>query len=296
MRKPSYLSRNLKEIKEKVLSLLAECRICPRECGVNRLRNEKGHCQTGRYAVVSSYGPHFGEEPELVGNSGSGTIFFSYCNLNCLYCQNYEISQLGEGRERDEEALAKIMLYLQEIGCHNINLVSPTHIVPQFLEALELAVKEGLKIPIVYNSGGYDKVETLKLLEGIIDIYMPDAKYADDENSKKYSNAPNYFAINKLALKEMHRQVGDLICDERGIAQRGLIIRHLVLPNRIAGSFRVLEFIAREISKDTYVNIMAQYRPCYHACRYLELSRRISDEEFKEVIEYAKSLGLHRGF
>ncbi|MEO0101766.1 MAG: radical SAM protein [candidate division WOR-3 bacterium] len=296
MRKPSYLSRNLKEIKEKVLSLLAECRICPRECGVNRLRNEKGHCQTGRYAVVSSYGPHFGEEPELVGNSGSGTIFFSYCNLNCLYCQNYEISQLGEGRERDEEALAKIMLYLQEIGCHNINLVSPTHIVPQFLEALELAVKEGLKIPIVYNSGGYDKVETLKLLEGIIDIYMPDAKYADDENSKKYSNAPNYFAINKLALKEMHRQVGDLICDERGIAQRGLIIRHLVLPNRIAGSFRVLEFIAREISKDTYVNIMAQYRPCYHACRYLELSRRITDEEFKEVIEYAKSLGLHRGF
>ncbi|MEO0099812.1 MAG: radical SAM protein [candidate division WOR-3 bacterium] len=296
MRKSSYLSINLKEIREKALSLLAECRICPRECGVNRLKNERGHCQTGRYALVSSYGPHFGEEPELVGSSGSGTIFFSYCNLNCLYCQNYEISQLGEGREKDREALAKIMVYLQEIGCHNINLVSPTHIVPQFLEALELAVKEGLKIPIVYNSGGYDKVETLKLLEGIIDIYMPDAKYSDDENAKRYSNAPNYFATNKRALKEMHRQVGDLVCDERGIAQRGLIIRHLVLPNRIAGSFRVLEFIAREISKDTYVNIMAQYRPCYHASRYLELSRRITDEEFKEVIEYARSLGLHRGF
>lgn len=296
MREPSYLSFNLKAIKDKVLSLLTECQICPRECGVNRLKNEKGHCQTGRYAIVSSYGPHFGEERELVGTSGSGTIFFSYCNLNCLFCQNYEISQLGEGRERDKEALAKIMLYLQEIGCHNINLVSPTHIVPQFLEALEIAVKGGLRLPIVYNSGGYDKVETLKLLAGVIDIYMPDAKYSDDENARRYSNAPNYFEINKAALKEMHRQVGDLVCDERGIAQRGLIIRHLVLPNKIAGSFSVLEFIAQEISKDSYVNIMAQYRPCYHANRYLELSRRITDKEFEEVIEYARNLGLHRGF
>jgi putative pyruvate formate lyase activating enzyme len=296
MRRPSYLSVNLREIKEKAVALLENCRLCPRECGVNRLRDEKGHCRTGRYAVISSYGPHFGEEPELVGHSGSGTIFFSNCNLNCLFCQNYEISQLGEGREKNEEELARMMLYLQDIGCHNINLVSPTHIVPQFLEALLVAVKEGLRIPIVYNTGGYDKVETLKLLEGVVDIYMPDAKYSDEENARRYSNAPNYFSINKLAIKEMHRQVGDLICDERGIAQRGLLIRHLVLPNRIAGSFRVLEFIAREVSRDSYVNIMAQYRPCYRAHLYLELSRRITEKEYNEVVEYARSLGLHRGF
>ena len=292
----SYLRINLKELKERTLVMLERCALCPRECKVNRLENQKGHCRTGRYAVVSSYGPHFGEERELVGNFGSGTIFFSYCNLNCLFCQNYEISQLGEGREMDKEKLASLMLYLQEIGCHNINLVSPTHIVPQVIEALELAVKSGLKIPIVYNSGGYDKVETLKLLEGVVDIYMPDAKYSDEENAKKYSNADNYFAINKLAIKEMYRQVGDLVCDEMGIAQRGLLIRHLVLPNRIAGSFRILEFIAQEVSKNSYVNIMAQYRPCYRASRYLELSRRITEKEYFEVIDYAKGLGLHRGF
>ncbi len=293
---PSYLSVEIKRIKEEALSLLESCTLCPRECRVNRLKDEKGFCATGRKAVISSFGPHFGEEPELVGTFGSGTIFFSYCNLNCLFCQNYEISQLGEGRKRDEEEIAQMMLYLQDIGCHNINLVSPTHIVPQFLEALEIAARKGLKIPIVYNSGGYDKVATLKLLKGVIDIYMPDMKYGDEENAQRYSNALNYFAINRLAVKEMHRQVGDLVNDERGIAQRGLIIRHLVLPNRIAGSFKVLEFIAKEISKDSYVNIMAQYRPCFHANRYLELSRRITEEEFREVIEYARSLGLRRGF
>ncbi len=293
---PSYLSIDLKKLSERLLENLSACKICPRECGVNRLKNEKGHCNTGRNAIVSSYGPHFGEERELVGVSGSGTIFFSFCNLNCVFCQNYEISQLGEGKERDEEELAAIMLYLQEIGCHNINLVSPTHIVPQFLSALEIAVKQGLRLPIVYNSGGYDKVETLKLLDGVIDIYMPDVKYSDDENAQRYSNAPNYFEMNKAALKEMHRQVGDLICDERGIARRGLLIRHLVLPNRIAGSFSILEFIAHEISKDSYVNIMAQYRPCYRAPHYLELSRRITNKEYEEVIEYARSLGLTRGF
>lgn len=296
MFEPSYRKTDLKEKKEKALDILKECTICPRECRANRLFGKLGDCNVGRYAIVASYGPHFGEEPELVGNYGSGTIFFAYCNLNCVFCQNYDISQLGYGKVTEPKELAKMMLSLQRTGCHNINLVSPTHIVPQFLESLEIAKDMGLDLPIVYNSGGYDSVETLKLLDGVIDIYMPDTKYSNTENGLKYSNIKNYFEVNKKCLKEMHRQVGDLITDERGVAQRGLLIRHLVLPNDIAGSFEILRFIAQEVSVNSYVNIMAQYRPCYKADKYLELNRRITNTEFQKVIDYAQSLGLHRGY
>uniref|UniRef100_A0A7V3ZUI2 Radical SAM protein n=1 Tax=candidate division WOR-3 bacterium TaxID=2052148 RepID=A0A7V3ZUI2_UNCW3 len=292
---PRFLNTNLEEKLKALEKFFSPCKMCPKECQALRLNNEKGDCQIGRYAVVSSFGPHFGEEEELVGENGSGTIFFSGCNLHCVYCQNYEISQYGEGKEVSAEELAKMMLRLQRIGCHNINLVSPTHVVYQIVEALIIAKKEGLKIPIVYNSGGYDKVGILKILEGVIDIYMPDMKYSDNEYALKYSKAKNYWKINKMAVKEMHRQVGDLKV-VNGIAYSGLLIRHLVLPNKIAGSFKILEFIAKEISKDSYVNIMAQYRPCYRANHYLELSRRITKEEYEEVIEYAKKLGLYRGF
>jgi len=251
-----------------------------------------GHCKTGKDAIVSSYGAHFGEEKELVGTNGSGTIFFSYCNLNCVFCQNYEISQYGQGSIADVKELVDIMLKLQEMGCHNINLVSPTHIVPQFLQALNIAKDKGLNIPIVYNSGGYDSVETLKLLDGVIDIYMPDAKYGSDEKGEKYSGIKDYWTINIIALKEMHRQVGDLRTNRDGIAERGLLIRYLVLPNQIAGSFDVLKFIAEEISKNTYINIMDQYHPCYRANEFKELSRRITEKEYQEVVDYARKIGL----
>ncbi|MEO0092310.1 MAG: radical SAM protein [candidate division WOR-3 bacterium] len=289
---PVYLKTDLETLSQKAMHLLEHCTICPRRCGVNRLKGELGHCQVGKDAIVSSFGPHFGEEPELVATNGSGTIFFAFCNLNCVFCQNYDISQLGHGQVVTANELSEIMLKLQKIGCHNINLVSPTHIVPQFLQALCIAKDKGLNLPIVYNSGGYDSVETLKLLEGVIDIYMPDAKYGSNEMGEKYSNAPNYFEINKAVLKEMHRQVGDLIVNEKGIAQRGLLVRHLVLPNRLAESFKVLKFIAEEISLNTYVNIMDQYRPCYKVEKYPELARRIYAREYQEVIEYARKLGL----
>lgn len=289
---PIYFTTDLALLSKKAVQLLEHCTICPRKCGVNRLKGELGYCQTGKEAIVSSYGPHFGEEPELVGTNGSGTIFFSFCNLNCIFCQNYDISQLGCGRNVTTNELAEIMLKLQKMGCHNINLVSPTHIVPQFLQALSIGRDKGLHLPIVYNSGGYDDVETLMLLEGVIDMYMPDAKYGSNEMGKKYSNVLSYWEINKLALKEMHRQVGDLIVEKNSIAQRGLLVRHLVLPNRIANSFEVLKFIAEEISINTYVNIMEQYRPCYKANQYPELARRINEKEYFEVVDYAKKLGL----
>lgn len=293
---PVYWQTDLKAKSELALEYLKDCQLCPRKCKVNRLKDEAGYCQTGRWAIVSSYGQHFGEEPELVGITGSGTIFFGYCNLSCCFCQNYDISQLGHGQVTKPDELANIMLSLQKMGCPNINLVSPSHVVPQFLEGLVIAKAKGLKLPIVYNSGGYDSVSTLKFLDGVIDIYMPDAKYSDSKLAEKYSSAPDYFKINQLALKEMHRQVGDLIIDNRGVALSGLLIRHLVLPNRIAGSFKVLEFIANEVSRDSYVNIMLQYRPCYHANRYLEISRNITRPEYQAVIDFAGNIGLHRGF
>jgi len=279
---------------KRALELLEECRLCPRECKVNRLKDERGACRTGRKAVVSSYGPHFGEEAPLVGFNGSGTIFFTWCNSRCVFCQNYEISQLGEGEPVSPEALAEMMLALQRMGCHNINFVTPTHVVPQILEALIIAAEKGLNVPLVYNTGGYDSVETLKLLEGIFDIYMPDMKYSDPEIAEKYSGLKNYPEINKAAVKEMHRQVGDLLLDECGIATRGLLVRHLVLPNGLAGTEEIVRFIAREISPNTYVNIMDQYRPCYRAYEYPELSRRITAQEYLAAVRAAEEAGLRR--
>ncbi|RLC60371.1 MAG: radical SAM protein, partial [Chloroflexi bacterium] len=256
-----YHSGELAERVKAARSLLQDCRVCPRHCEVDRLNGELGKCRTSAEIIVSSYGPHFGEEAPLVGRNGSGTIFFTNCNLKCVFCQNYSISQLGEGEKVSKEELAYMMLSLQTKGCHNINLVSPAHVVPQILEALEIAVKSGLRLPLVYNSGGYDSVETLRLLDGIVDIYMPDMKYSDEKTAEKLSGVENYPAINRAAVKEMHRQVGDLQIDDDGIAQRGLLVRHLVLPHGLAGTKEVVNFLASEVSPDTYVNIMAQYHP-----------------------------------
>jgi putative pyruvate formate lyase activating enzyme len=289
-----YESGELKSRLTSAWQILEECQLCPHSCGVNRLKGELGKCNTGRKLMISSYSPHFGEESPLVGINGSGTIFFTNCNLKCVFCQNYPISQIGEGREANKEELTEIMLSLQRMGCHNINLVSPTHIVPQFLEALELAIADGLTIPLVYNCGGYESVNTLKLLEGIVDIYMPDMKYSDAENAYKYSGIKNYPAINKEAIMEMYHQVGDLQLDEHGIAISGLLVRHLVLPNGVAGSEGILRFIADKVSKNTYVNIMAQYRPSYKASQYPLLSRRLSRQEFIDSIEIAHAYGLER--
>jgi len=258
------------------------------------LAGESGKCHVTSEAVVSSYNPHFGEEAPLVGRHGSGTIFFTYCNLRCVFCQNYTISQLGEGRVVDREELARMMLSLQESGCHNINLVSPTHVVPHILEALELAVGMGLYLPLVYNTGGYDSVETLELLDGIVDIYMPDMKYSDAKIAKQLSGIKDYPRANKAAVKEMHRQVGDLQIDEQGIAQRGLLVRHLVLPHGLAGTEEIVRFLAQEVSTNTYLNIMAQYRPCYKAFDIPLLSRAVNKQEFYEAIDLAHQHGLYR--
>ncbi|MEA3442089.1 MAG: radical SAM protein [Chloroflexota bacterium] len=287
-----YYSGELKERIEKAKSLLQNCSVCPRRCHVNRLSDEVGKCRTSQEAIVSSYGPHFGEEAPLVGRCGSGAIFFTNCNLRCLFCQNYSISQLGEGEKTSKEKIAYMMLSLQSQGCHNINLVSPTHVVPQILEALEIATESGLHIPLVYNSGGYDSEETLKLLDGIIDIYMPDMKYGNDETARKLSGIENYPEINKTAVKEMHRQVGELRIDREGIAQRGLLVRHLVLPYGLAGTREVVNFLAQEISPYTYINIMAQYHPCYQAYQVPSLARRITTQEFQEATELAYQAGL----
>lgn len=279
---------------EQALAILESCCLCPRRCQVNRLRGELGKCSTGRQAIVSSFGPHFGEESPLVGSGGSGTVFFAFCNLKCCFCQNYTISQLGEGREVVAGELANMMLSLERQGCHNINFVSPTHVVPQILEALEIAVESGLSVPLVYNSGGYDAVDTLKLLDGIFDIYMPDMKYSDEQNARRLSGIDDYPRMNRAAVKEMHRQVGDLKIDDQGIARRGLLVRHLVLPGGLAGTAEVCRFLSQEISAHTYLNVMAQYRPCYKAYDVLGLAHSISRQEFVEAVETARSYGLHR--
>ena len=295
---PAYLKlhqqRKLLERIEALYKTLERCTICPRECEVNRLEDKKGYCQTGGKAIVSSLGPHFGEESCLVGYSGSGTIFFTHCNLGCIFCQNYDISHLGYGDPVEEEDLVEMMLRLQRIGCHNINFVTPTHVVPQILKALSIAIEKGLNLPLVYNSGGYDSVSTLRLLEGIFDIFMPDFKYYDSAVSEKYANAPDYPDVAKKALKEMHRQVGDLVLDERGIALRGLLIRHLVLPGNLAGTKEVMRFISQEISPNSYVNVMEQYRPAFKAFDFPQLNRRITREEYLEAIKIAKDAGLTR--
>ena len=289
-----YRSGKLAERVEAARALLKNCRLCPRHCGINRLADEMGKCHTGKLAVVSSYEPHFGEEAPLVGKHGSGTIFFTNCNLKCLFCQNYSISQLGDGTEVTDEELAGMMLALQSRGCHNINLVSPTHVVPQILQGLEIAINLGLRLPLVYNSGGYDSVETLEILDGIIDIYMPDTKYSDEKIAEELSGINNYPAINQAALREMHRQVGDLQIDEDGIAIRGLLIRHLVLPHGLAGTKEIMKFIAEDLSLNSYVNVMAQYHPCHKAFQIPRLARPLSKQEFLEAIELAERAGLNR--
>jgi putative pyruvate formate lyase activating enzyme len=298
---PSYLEKlTIKDLRERadaLLQLLSECRICPNECNVNRTEGEEGtYCHSTNEIKISSYAPHFGEEPPLVGFSGSGTIFFTSCNLSCVFCQNYDISQLGHGTNVSVSDLAAIMLSLQERGCHNINLVTSTHFVSQIVSALVIAIEKGLEIPIVYNCGGYESVETLKLLEDIVDIYMPDIKYSNNETASRLSGIKNYWDVVQSAVKEMHRQVGDLHINRRGIAKRGLLIRHLVLPNDLAGSEKVIDFIADDISKDTYINIMDQYYPAYKANSFNELNRRISNDEYDRVIKYARRKGLTRGF
>ncbi len=289
-----YRSGKLRERIDTAVSLLESCSVCPRNCHVNRLAGDIGKCKTPREAMVSSYGPHFGEESPLVGKHGSGTIFFTNCNLKCLFCQNYSISQLGEGQKVTKKELADIMLFLQAKGCHNINLVSPTHVVPQILEALELSAESGLHLPLVYNSGGYDSVETLKILDGVIDIYMPDMKYDDADTARELSDIENYPEINRAAIKEMHRQTGDLEVDDEGVAQRGLLIRHLILPHGLAGTKSITGFLSNEVSSSTYVNIMDQYHPCYKAFQITSLRRRISSVEFYEALSSAREAGINR--
>lgn len=275
--------------------MLEKCHLCGRECGVNRLEGVKGAvCRTGKKALVSSFNAHFGEEDPLVGNNGSGTIFFTNCNLKCQYCQNYDISQMGEGREVESEELAAMMLHLQDRGCHNVNFVSPTHVIPQILEALLIAAERGLRVPLVHNTGGYDSLEALRLLDGVVDIYMPDMKYSDPEAALKYSKVKKYPEVNQAAVREMHRQVGDLVLDENGVALRGLLVRHLVLPNGLAGTREIVESLAEEISPETYINIMAQYRPMYKAREYPEIDRCPSPDELQEALDLALEAGLTR--
>ncbi len=350
---PSYLrlyeSGELARRAKAAVEALAECRLCPRRCGADRIHNgeskvlsqiatsysnsiknphpnplpkgegtaeigspkgegtavtgsprEEGmvqigsqqFCRTGRYAVVSSAFAHHGEEACLRGFNGSGTIFFCQCNLRCVFCQNFDISWEGRGRETTAGEIAGLMLDLQDQGCHNINFVTPSHVVPQILEALVEAVADGLRLPLVYNSGGYDYVETLRLLDGVIDIYMPDFKFWDPAVSKQLANAENYGEIARAAIREMHRQVGDLVLDDQGIARRGLLVRHLVMPNGLAGTREVMQFLAQEISPRTYVNLMAQYQPSGHAGRYPSINHRITSAEYVEALGIAREKGL----
>jgi len=294
---PSYLNLTEEKLSQrikKLFKILENCEVCPRKCHINRLKGEKGICQLGAKPVVSAFHPHFGEESVLVGEFGSGTIFFTSCNLACVYCQNYEISQLRIGKEISFEKLAEMMIKLQDLGCHNINLVSPTSHVPTIVRSLVIAKDEGLKLPLVYNTNAYDSVEVLKLLDGIIDIYMPDTKYSDNSLALKYSDAPNYFEIMKKVIKEMHQQVGDLVLDKNGIAIKGLLVRHLVLPNNIAGSAKIFDFLSKEISKNTFLNIMDQYRPCFKAKDFPELNRPITRGEYSKAIELAKKYRLEK--
>ena len=295
--KAAYLKLSKETLKEKIRAaeeILKNCTLCPRRCKVDRTSGKVGVCKTGDKPFVSSYNPHFGEEAPLVGRYGSGTIFFTNCNLRCLFCQNWTISHLGEGSETSFDTLADIMLSLQNYGCHNINLVTPTHQVPMILRSLDIAIENGLKVPIVYNCGGYESIETLKILDGIIDIYMPDFKYSNPDVAMKYSKARDYPSVAKAAIKEMHRQVGDLIIDHRGVALRGLLVRHLVLPEGLAGTEEVVKFLVEEISPNTYTNIMSQYYTCYKAFEHPPLDRRIINEEYRKAVKSAHEGGLKR--
>ncbi len=298
-KQPGYLrlleDHELDERIQKLNDLLSPCKVCPRECGVDRITGEEGFCGVGQSIMVSGMHPHYGEEAPLVGRRGSGTIFLTGCNLRCIYCQNCEISHLGIGEVISRAELVKNLLRLQAIGCHNINFVTPTHYTPQLVEVIKFAAIDGLRIPIVYNCGGYEKVETLKLLEGIIDIYMPDMKYGRSKEAEMYSKAKNYPEINFNAIFEMHRQVGDLKIDDDGIAYRGLLVRHLILPNDIAGSEKIFRFLAEKVSKNTYINIMDQYRPEFKAWEFEGLSRRPTSKEYSDAVKLAESYGLTNG-
>ncbi|MDD5431553.1 MAG: radical SAM protein [Candidatus Omnitrophica bacterium] len=286
----------LQNITDKLFNSLKSCSICPRKCKVNRLKNETGFCKTGIFPRVYSFMAHHGEEPPISGTNGSGTIFFSGCNMNCVYCQNYKFSQSEQGKETNFEDLAQIMLHLQELNCHNINLVTPTHILPQILKSLIIAIDKGLKLPIVYNTSGYESVKTIKALNGIIDIYLADMRYHDPQMSLKYSNAPEYPKHNQEAIKEMHNQVGVAKFNQDGIMERGLIIRHLVLPNNISGTEDIMKFIASEISPETYISLMSQYTPYYKSNEFKEISRKITLEEYKEAEISMERYGLHNGW
>ena len=274
--------------------MLSPCRVCPRQCKVDRVSDEKGICRTGARAMVSSYAPHFGEETPLVGTGGSGTIFLTNCNLLCVFCQNYEISHLGQGVEADEGQLSSMMLSLQRQGCHNINFVTPSHVVPQILAALPKAIEKGLTLPLVYNSSGYDALDTLKLLAGVVDIYMPDFKFWTMESGKLYAKAPDYAEVARKAIVEMHRQVGDLVMDDAGVAVKGLLVRHLVMPGGLDETREILRFLARKVSVDTYVNVMDQYRPCGRANQFPPLDRRLTNDEYQEALKMARDAGLQR--
>lgn len=294
---PAYLallpSGELRRRAQEAAERLRACDLCSRACGIDRYA-KAGACRTGAQAVVASFHPHMGEEDPLRGTHGSGTIFFSWCNLRCQYCQNADISQFGHGQAVEPEEIAAMMLALQAQGCHNINLVSPTHVVPAILAGLLHAAEAGLRLPIVYNTGGYDALETLRLLDGVVDIYMPDMKYADAEVGRRLSQVENYPEVNRAAVKEMHRQVGDLVLDRNGIAQRGLLVRHLVLPGGLAGTAETARFLAREVSTETYINLMDQYRPCYRAREFPPLDRPITAQEYAEAVQAARKAGLHR--
>ena len=296
--KPLYISSFerglLKEKREKAYDVLKSCVLCPRRCGVDRLSGDTGICKTGRRAWVSSYNPHFGEEEPLVGLHGSGTIFFTHCNLLCLFCQNFDISHQGHGQKISDDELAGIMLALQNQGCHNINFVTPSHVVPQILSAVEIAAEHGLSVPLVFNTGGDDRVDTLKLLEGVFDIYMPDFKFWDPLIAESACRAGDYPEVARKALLEMHRQVGDLQVDEEGIARRGLLIRHLALPEGLAGTRKIMRFIAQRLSPDSYVNIMSQYRPCGRAAEVEGLNSNLTAEGFQLAVQAAKEEGITR--
>jgi putative pyruvate formate lyase activating enzyme len=284
----------LKKKADLAWDILKSCVLCPRKCEIDRQSGQKGICETGANAMVSSYNSHFGEEAPLVGSHGSGTIFFTHCNLLCIFCQNFDISHQGSGVKISNEQLADLILGLQNMGCHNINFVTPTHVVPHILKALEFAVEGGLSIPLIYNSSAYDSVETLKILEGVFDIYMPDFKFWSSDNAKSSCDAEDYPKIARNALIEMHRQVGDLKIDDNGIARRGLLIRHLVLPAEYSGTREVMRFIAQKISPNSYVNIMAQYRPCGRASEIEALSDHLSSDDYEAALQMAKSEGLTR--
>jgi putative pyruvate formate lyase activating enzyme len=298
---PSYLELyacgELARRVEQAYTLLAACTLCPRRCGVNRLEGEVGFCRAGASPAVASWNIHRWEEPPISGRRGSGTIFFTYCTAGCVFCQNYPISQLGVGRVVPVERLAEMMLELQKWGCHNINLVTPTHFVPQILAALERAIGGGLRLPLVYNSSGYETVEVLRLLDGVVDIYLPDAKYADDETARRLSRFPGYVQANRAALQEMFRQVGEeLILDDAGLARRGLIIRHLVLPGGLAGTAEVLRWIAAALSPRLHVSVMAQYFPAHRAVGHPILGRKVTANEYEAALGALDAVGLRNGW